>query len=99
MILKGTIYKRDFLEFLDHPAARIAKARYYASDSAGWYYGYGGDDKNLAGLQIDWQHKTMQFPDRVSAERAQRDRRRIVSHASTRRRAAKPRICAIGTAA
>jgi len=62
ILLKGTIYKRDFIEFLDHPSARIAKARYYASDSAGWYYGYGGMDKSLAGLQIDWQHKTMQFP-------------------------------------
>jgi hypothetical protein len=65
MILKGTIYKQDFLEFLDHPAARIAKARYYARDSAGWYYGYGGLDKNLTGLRIDWEHQTMQFPDRI----------------------------------
>ena len=65
MILKGTIYKRDFLEFLAHPIERIKKARYYATDSAGWYYGYGGVDQNLTGLQIDWQHKTMQIPDRV----------------------------------
>jgi hypothetical protein len=62
ILLKGTIYKRDFVDFLDHPIARIVKARYYASDSAGWYYGYGGVDKSLAGLQIDWQHKTMRFP-------------------------------------
>jgi hypothetical protein len=72
MILKGTIYKRDFLEFLDHPTERIKKAHYYASDSAGWYYGYGGVDKSLAGLQIDWQRKTAQFPDRFpESERKQ----------------------------
>jgi len=71
IILKGTIYKRDFVEFLDHPVARVAKARYYASDSAGWYYSYGGLDENLTGLQIDWQHKTVQFPDRVPANRRQ----------------------------
>ena len=71
MILKGTIYKRDFLEFLDHPIARIAKVRYYNSDSAGWYYSYGGVDQNLTGLQIDWQHKTMQIPDRVSDSQRQ----------------------------
>jgi hypothetical protein len=71
IILKGTVYKRDFLEFLDHPFARIAKARYYASDSAGWYYGYGGIDKSLAGMTIDWQHKTIQFPERIPpSERA-----------------------------
>jgi hypothetical protein len=70
MLLKGFVYKRDFLEFIDHPLARIAKARYYATDSAGWYYGYGGVDKSLEGLRIDWQHKTMQFPDRIpEAER------------------------------
>lgn len=69
MILKGMIYKRDFLEFVQNPAARIAKARYYASDSAGWYYGYGGADENLTGLQIDWQRKTMQIPSRVPENR------------------------------
>ena len=66
--LKGFVYKRDFQEFLAHPLARIAKARYVASDSAGWYYGYGGVDQDLTGLRIDWQHKTMQFPDRVPEE-------------------------------
>lgn len=65
IILKGFVYKRDFLEFLDHPRERIAKAHYYARDSAGWYYGYGGEDRNLAGIQIDWRHKTVHLPDRV----------------------------------
>jgi hypothetical protein len=69
MILKGTIYKRDFLDFLEHPAARIAKVRYYASDSAGWYYGYGGVDETLAGLRVDWQRKTVEFPPGVPAGR------------------------------
>jgi hypothetical protein len=69
MILKGFIYKRDFLEFIAHPAARIKKARYFASDSAGWYYGYGGVNENLTGLKIDWQHRTIQYPARVSADR------------------------------
>ena len=69
IIFKGTIYKRDFLDFLEHPIARIAKARYYSTDSAGWYYGYGGVDENLTGLQIDWQHRTMQFPARVPENR------------------------------
>ncbi len=68
IFFKGTIYKRDFLEFLDHPAARIAKARYYAKDSAGWLYGYGGLERNLTGLQVDWQHRTIRYPEGVSAD-------------------------------
>jgi hypothetical protein len=71
IILKGFVYKRDFLEFLDHPLARIAKARYDASDSAGWYYGYGGVDETLAGLQIDWQDKTIKYPTGVPQSRRQ----------------------------
>jgi len=71
IILKGFVYKRDFLEFLDHPLARIAKARYDASDSAGWYYGYGGVDETLAGLQIDWLHKTIRYPPGVPQSRRQ----------------------------
>jgi hypothetical protein len=69
IIFKGTIYKRDFLDFVNHPIERIKKARYYATDSAGWYYGYGGVDESLTGLRIDWQHRTLQFPDRVPADR------------------------------
>jgi len=64
--LKGTIYKQDFLDFLDHPRERIAKARYYASDSAGWYYNYRGNETNLTGVQVDWAHRTIQFPSRFS---------------------------------
>lgn len=71
MLLKGTVYKRDFAEFLAHPMARIAKARYYASDSAGWFYYYGGINQSLTGLQIDWQHRTIQFPGRVPENRRQ----------------------------
>jgi hypothetical protein len=77
IVLKGTVYKRDFLEFLDHPLARIAKARYYASDSAGWYYGFGGEDKSLTGLQIDWRHKTIQFPAGVSVSDRQQIREEV----------------------
>jgi hypothetical protein len=69
IILKGFVYKRDFEEFLDHPLARIAKARYYSTDSAGWYYGYGGVDENMTGVEIDWQHKTIEYPARIPESR------------------------------
>jgi hypothetical protein len=66
IVLKGTVYRQDFQEFLDHPIARIAKAQYYRHDSAGWYYGFGGDARSLAGLEIDWTHRiASHFPDAV----------------------------------
>jgi hypothetical protein len=65
IVLKGTVYKQDFQEFLDHPLARIAKAEYNRHDSAGWYYGFGGDARTLAGTEIDWTHRTVRFPPSV----------------------------------
>ena len=65
ILLKGAVYNRDFLDFVPHPFARIEKARFYAAGSAGWYYDYRGNDTSLAGLQIDWRHRTIQFPDRI----------------------------------
>ncbi len=62
ILLKGLIYKQDIQESLDHPVKRIEKARFFAEGSAGWAYDYGGDARTLAGLQIDWAHKTLHFP-------------------------------------
>lgn len=68
ILFKGTVYKTDFDDFLEHPYARIQKAEFYAQGSASWAYDYGGDARTMAGLQIDWQHKTMSFPPGVSQE-------------------------------
>lgn len=68
ILFKGYIYKRDFFEFLSHPKERIAKVRLNDSDSPGWYYGYNGIDHNLAGLDIDWQHRVAHYPASFTAE-------------------------------
>jgi hypothetical protein len=65
IVLKGTVYKQDFLEFLEHPLERIKKAQWYQRDSAGWYYGYTGDERTLAGLVLDWAHRTVLIPPNV----------------------------------
>ena len=68
LLFKGFVYKRDFEEFLDHPRERIKKVRYYDHDSFGWYYGYGGVDKDLKGIGIDWQHKSIDYPASLSQD-------------------------------
>ena len=65
ILLKGTVYKRDFQEFLDHPVARVEKAEFFRKGSASWFYDYGGDERTLAGLQIDWKKRTARFPPNV----------------------------------
>jgi hypothetical protein len=71
ILLKGLIYKRDFLELLENPAARMAQVRLFRQGSADWVYDYRGIPADLTGLTIDWDHKVAHFPDRLSA--AQRD--------------------------
>jgi hypothetical protein len=67
LLLPGLIYKQDFQEFLNHPVQRIEKAQYFAEGSASWAYDYGGEARTLAGLQIDWARKTLQFAPGVPA--------------------------------
>jgi hypothetical protein len=72
IVLKATVYRRDFQEFLDHPQLRIEKVQFYRQGSPGWYYDYGGEAKTLAGLEMDWTHRTVSFPPSVpEADRKQ----------------------------
>lgn len=68
MLFKGYVYKRDFLEFLSHSKARIAKVSQNDRDSAGWFYDYVGPEHSLAGLQIDWQHNVADYPASFTAD-------------------------------
>ncbi len=69
ILLKGTVYKRDFIEFLPHPVRRIQKVDLYRRDAAGWLYDFNGGYNSLAGLSIDWDHQVAHFPDHFTAAR------------------------------
>jgi hypothetical protein len=71
VLLKGFVYKRDFQEFLLHPLDRLAKVRDQDLHWAQWAYDYTGTDDSLAGLEIDWEHRTARYPERFTA--AQRE--------------------------
>lgn len=71
MLLKGMLYKRDFTAFLANPKARLASVRQSNDHSAEWLYAFPGNDVSLAGLEIDWQHRTARFPDRFTPEQRQ----------------------------
>ncbi len=71
ILLKGLIYKRDFLDFLANPAERVAQVRQFRQGSADWVYDYKGEPANLTGLTIDWNRKAAHFPDQLTP--SQRD--------------------------
>jgi hypothetical protein len=66
-LFKGFTYKRDFYAFLQHPVNRIAYVRWQRRESAGWFYGYNGEARSLAGLNIDWKTRKVSYPDGLSA--------------------------------
>jgi hypothetical protein len=71
ILFKGFTFKRDFADFLKSPKKRLAKVRLTREHSADWFYNYVGHRNNLAGMSIDWQQRTIDFPDRFTQE--QRD--------------------------
>ena len=76
MLLKGLLYKADFLAFLANPGSRIDHVRRSNRESADWMYEYRETEDSLAGLEIDWQRRTARFPDRFT-----RDQRRSLTDA------------------
>ena len=62
IVLKGLIYKRDFQDFLLHPADRIALAQLARKDSYLWYYNYVGSNQSMGGVVVDWANRTVTVP-------------------------------------
>jgi hypothetical protein len=62
-LIKGLVYKRDFQEFLLHPAARLENVRIVREGSADWAYNFVPENHSLAGLTVDWAARKIHFPD------------------------------------
>jgi hypothetical protein len=62
IVLKGLVYKRDFQDFLLHPASRIQLARLARKDSYQWYYTYVGPNQSLDGVTVDFVNRTVTVP-------------------------------------
>ncbi len=60
--LKGYVYQADFLDFLSDRPKRLDYVRLARRSSYIWFHDYRGPDTNVAGLQIDWQHHTIEAP-------------------------------------
>ena len=63
VLFKSYVYRQDFQAFLPDPKARLEKVRLYRRESAGWYYGFNGDEFSLAGISVDWNDQTIHYPE------------------------------------
>jgi hypothetical protein len=61
-LLKGTLFQRDILAFLSHPAKRIADVALTNRGYEEWTYGYVNTDRDVVGLKIDWTTLTATMP-------------------------------------
>lgn len=66
-VLRGALfeaitYQRDFLQFLEHPSRRLKKVADLRAHGAKMRYDYGGMDKSLAGMHVDWANERVTFP-------------------------------------
>ncbi|HEY6341630.1 MAG TPA: hypothetical protein VIY49_09075 [Bryobacteraceae bacterium] len=78
LLLKGSVYKRDFQDFLLHPKARIQRANASRRDSAKWFYNYEGTSDSMKDVRLDWTARTIAVPPEVSPARAQDFRGRFL---------------------
>jgi hypothetical protein len=62
LVFEGTVYQRDFQQFMEHPSRRLQRAEEFRALGAKYGYDYGGMHKSLAGLEVDWAHQRITFP-------------------------------------
>lgn len=60
--LKGTVYRHDVQALFQGIDARLAKVAAHREHGLDWYNGYQGNDRNLAGLTVDWKTHTINYP-------------------------------------
>jgi hypothetical protein len=61
-LLKGIVFQTDLLQFLDNPRARIRQVRFNRTGFENWTYDFLGMDKNMTGLEVDWNTFQVHLP-------------------------------------
>jgi len=62
ILLKGSVYRADFQDFLADRKKRLDYVHQVQRDSFGWVYDYEGPSYNVSGDEIDWKAHTILVP-------------------------------------
>ncbi len=60
--LKGLVFQRDVQEFIEHSDNRLQAVGRYRQYGSSWLYAYGGNNRSLAGMSVDWNNHRVTFP-------------------------------------
>ena len=63
ILFRGLGYKRDVEDLLHGPIERARTVRQSWRDSSTWSYDFQDTPKNLVGLEVDWEHRKVKFPE------------------------------------
>ncbi len=77
-LFRGMILRNDVQGFLAHLQTRIARAADKLENGLEYSNGYGGMTQNMSGLAVDWQRRTIRFPDGLSEDRRANVQRFVV---------------------
>lgn len=69
ILFKGSIFKRDLIEYLQDPNKRMERVKLYREGAADWLYSYEGSDENMGGVDIDWTRNVAHYPDSMPPEK------------------------------
>ena len=70
-LLLGATYQRDFQLFLEDPILRLKKVADVRAYDAQARYDYGGMNRTLAGMSVDWEHQRITFPPGMPEQKKQ----------------------------
>lgn len=77
ILLRGFVYQRDIHQFLSNPIARMRKVNSIRPAWHEWAYAFPGDPRTLAGMTVDWNTRTVQFPPGTQPVQEETTRRRL----------------------
>lgn len=66
-LFRGVTLRQDVQGFLADPAVRMKNAADRLQNGLGYDSGYSGKPESLQGMSVDWQNRTIHFPDTVPA--------------------------------
>lgn len=67
-LFKGLVYRRDLVELLRDPAARMRHVNECRAECANDFYQYLGRTESLRGVWMDWTSGTLHFPEGISPQ-------------------------------
>lgn len=66
-LFRGVVLRPDVQSFLAHPEVRLERSANWLKNGLGYTSDYPGKPESLRGLTVDWNRRTIHFPDDVSA--------------------------------